>query len=51
MRKNISGGGGVTWLCAHAPSWGPQNFSGQDELMPITVDFPIFSLWVISVGA
>lgn len=36
------------WLCAHAPSWGPRIFSGQYGLMPITIDFPIFSSWVIS---
>ena len=30
------------WLCAHSPSWGPQIFSAQYGLMPITVDFSIF---------
>lgn len=50
MRKNILGGGGVTWLCVYVFFWGSQNFLGQDELMLIIVDFLIFSLWVILVG-
>lgn len=39
------------WLCAHGPSWGPQIFSAQYGLMPILMDFLIFSSWMITDGA